>query len=157
MIFNRKTSLQLPSAFTSIYYVVALSESSRKSNERLSVSGETPRKPSFAVLKSIPCLPVNLLLMAGQVTPDDNAPLPGSLPQMSISLLKHSGTTRLIFLINVLNSTAESKAIEWRVFNLQKSISHFLTSNLEYWFFFFLFFFFGTKQSLAQQFTNVNC
>jgi len=67
----------------------------RTIGERLSVSGETPRKPSFAVLKSIPCLPVNLSLMAGQVTPDDNAPFPGSLPRMSILVLKHSDTTRL--------------------------------------------------------------
>jgi len=33
--------------------------------------------------------------MAGQVTPDDNAPFPGSLPRMSILVLKHSDTVRL--------------------------------------------------------------
>ncbi|KAI4492958.1 hypothetical protein M0802_009795 [Mischocyttarus mexicanus] len=54
----------------------------RKPNaKRLSVGGETPQKPSFAVLKSIPCLPVNLSLMADQVTADDTAVLlPDSLP-----------------------------------------------------------------------------
>lgn len=54
------------------------------------MGGETPQKPSFAVLKSIPCLPVNLSLMADQVTADDNAMLPGSLPRMSILVFKHS-------------------------------------------------------------------
>lgn len=63
--------------------------------KRLSVGGETPQKPSFAVLKSIPCLPVNLSLMAGQVTADDNAMLPGSLPRMSILVFKLSNGHRL--------------------------------------------------------------
>lgn len=100
MIFNRgETSVLLFGRVVRLHRNllrrVALAESSRKSNERRTVkcvSGETPRKPSFAVLKSIPCLPVNLPLMAGQVTPDDNAPFPGSLPRMSILALKHSDT-----------------------------------------------------------------
>lgn len=100
MIFNRQTCL----LFSPVDVYIDLlrrgslspkARGNRTNGERLSVSGETPRKPSFAVLKSIPCLPVNLSLMAGQVTPDDNAPFPGSLPRMSILVLKHSGRTQL--------------------------------------------------------------
>lgn len=89
------------------------------------MGGETPQKPSFAVLKSIPCLPVNLSLMADQVTADDNAMLPGSLPRMSILVFKHSDGRHLA---NNHRSTTFQLVIDLRngaIANLPSIVSSF--------------------------------